>query len=385
MTTRIDRIVIHRVPVTWRTTWVFAEVGLDDGAVGWGEPSDAHAAELAAIRWPELTDRYVGMTVKEALAQVTADVAAAALAAPPRALPADITLLGGFEQALCDLAAQQAGMPLSQWLGADGTRDSIPLYANINRGVRARTTDEFARVARAAVDEGFTAIKCAPFDFLVGDRRVDTGLRLVEAVREEVGPDVELMLDAHHYVTLDEMVIVADRLEALELRWIEDVAFFDDPAMVRRAREIVDIPQAAGEFATRDEEIRTALDTGALDVFMPDVKHAGGDLAAKRLGDIATRAGYEVSLHNPTGPVGMAHSVAASMAMPTARVLECAYGEVPWRQDLLSGVVERNGVGVAQTGPGLGVTVNRDELRRRCAATPAVGWAHPGPMPALDR
>ncbi|PRY63847.1 galactonate dehydratase [Knoellia remsis] len=375
-------ITMHRVPVTWRTTWVFVEVTLDDGRTGWGEASDAHAVEIAVPRWDELTAAYLGLGLGDALARLATEVTAAGLAmGASRALPADSTLLGGLDQALCDLDAQLAGVPLAAHLGGPTGPSSIPLYANINRGVRERTPREFARVARDAVQAGFAAIKCAPFDFLVGDRRVDTGLRLVEAVREEIGGDVDLMLDAHHFVSHDELRAVRSRVLDLDLRWIEDIAFIDDADSVKRAKDILDIPQAAGEFATRPDQVVTAIESGALDVFMPDVKHSGGDRRAVELGRLAAERGLEVSIHNPTGPVATAHSVAASSAFPTARILECAFGEVPWRMELLTDPsLESSGRARTTDAPGLGVAVDADVLQHHQRRVTEVGVAHPGSL-----
>lgn len=376
----VAAVDLVRVPVSWRTTWSVVRVRLDNGRVGWGECSDAHIVELLTPHWAAISRRYVGLDLDEALAEVASDARRAALGmGASRALPAESTLLGGLDQALCDLAAQQLGIPLTAYFGGPTGASSIALYANINRGVRERTPQEFARVARAAVAAGFSAVKCAPFDFLVGDRRVDTGLRLAEAVREAVGADVGLMLDAHLHVGLDELGAVAGRIRELGLRWIEDVAFVDDADSVKRAREVLDVPQAAGEFATRPDQVVAAIQSGALDIFMPDVKHAGGDRSALELGRIAVAAGVEVSVHNPTGPIASAHSAAVSAALPTATILECAFGEVPWRERLLDDPgCEAAGRARTSGRPGLGVGVDTDELERRAAAVGPLGHLHPG-------
>ncbi|OYO05548.1 enolase C-terminal domain-like protein [Enemella evansiae] len=380
MSAAIETLDLFRVDVTWRTSWALVRVQLDDGTVGWGESSDAHIARIAVDRFSELAADYRGLGFEQAHSRLDAAIAEAAAAlGDSAAWPAEPTLLGGIEQAFCDLAAQQAGQSLASYLGGPDTSYAIPLYANINRGLRERTPTEFARLARSAVDNGFTAIKCAPFDFLVGDRRVETGLRLIEAVRAEVGENVDLMMDAHHNLSLAELTAYRQGILDLNLRWIEDVARVENPVEVQQVKEVLDVPQAGGEAATRPDQVVAAIESGALDVFMPDVKHAGGDRVAVALGAIAAEAGLEVSIHNPTGPVGTAHSAAASAAMPTARILEFAFGEVDWRADLLTDPgLESGAYARATTRPGLGVGVSMSTLTEHLGEPVPVGSAHPG-------
>lgn len=337
---------LHRIPVSWRTTWTLVEVVLEDGTTGWGEASDSWITEVVDRRWPTLTDPFLGTSLDRGL-DLTRPGTAAGLDYR------DATLLGGFEQALCDLAAQREGIPLAGWLGAERPADQIPLYANLNRALPQRTPELFAQVAVAAVEQGFTAIKIAPFDLLGGERRVDTGLRLAEAVRERVGDDVDLMVDLHSSLGLPELEVAAARLRDLAPCWVEDVG---GPDAAHLAREVIGAPIAGGEHVTSTEQL-----TGDLDIVMPDVKHAGGDRAALRLGSAGLAGGARVSLHNPSGPVATAHSIAVSLALGGRPVLEYAFGEAAARRGLLGGAVgDRYGIGRDPDATGLGITPDRD-------------------------
>lgn len=342
----IRTATLHRIPVSWRTTWGLVEVVLDDGTTGWGEGSDSWITEVVDGRWPTLMDRFLGTSLDRAL-DLTRPGTSAGLDYR------DATLLGGLEQALCDLAAQHEGVTLAGWLGADRPRDTIPMYANLNRALPQRTPELFARVAAAAIEEGFTAIKIAPFDLLGGERRVDTGLRLAQAVRERVGGSVDLMVDLHNSLGLPELEVAAARLRDLGPRWVEDAG---GPEAAQLAREVIGAPIAGGEHFTSTEQL-----TGDLDVVMPDVKHAGGDRAALRLGSAGRSGRAEVSLHNPSGPVATAHSIAASLALGGRPVLEYAFGEAAARRGLLGGAAgDRYGIGRDPDAPGLGIALDRD-------------------------
>lgn len=317
----------HTCVVSWRTSWEVVEFWTRDGVRGFGEWSGMTATETAAARRQQLADELVGRTIEDALGWLEAAVVAAARAGRGYA---ELTVLGGLDAAVCDLAARHDGVSLAEWLGAQPA--PIPLYANINRAVESRTPEEFAAVAKAAVAAGFSAVKCAPFDFLLGPRRLDAGLTCAEAVRDAVGQDVDVMFDLHGLLGPGDIEVAAPRLRALAPRWLEDVAPLHDLDALARAADLLGVPIADGELAATVEQIAPAIDAGLLQIVMPDVKHAGGPRAAAQLGRFAAERGLEVSFHNPWGPVATAHAAAASAACGSARILEFGFGEVDWRE-----------------------------------------------------
>ncbi|WP_162605992.1 enolase C-terminal domain-like protein [Jiangella aurantiaca] len=359
--------------VTWRTTWEFAEVVLSDGTVGLGEWSDAGAWQLAHASIDARAGRLIRLPLEAALTQIRAEAEEVGRR-DPRSHPhrrLELTVLGGLDAALCDLAAQHAGSSLSAWLvsqaGAEaqgaaraGSQDApvadIRCYGNINRAVHIRTVDSVVRVAKEALAAGFTRLKLAPFDFLVGARRISAGLELAAAVRDAVGTETELMLDLHNQLSVDEILAVRDELQALDLRWLEDVAPLHDVDAHRRVRDEIGVPLAAGEFAASPAELRPLLDAGALNVVMPDVKHAGGPRRALELARFAGRHGVEVSPHNPTGPVASAHTAMLCRAVSPHGLLELALLETEDRQAIVDPPETTvSGAYVSPAGPGLGV------------------------------
>ncbi len=360
--------------VTWRTTWEFAEVVLSDGTVGLGEWSDAGVWQLAHPRIYDRASSLIGLPLEAALTQVAAEAEDVGCR-DPRSHPhrrLELTVLGGLDAALCDLAAQRAGSSLSAWLASDAAgakrqdaasddrqhtaADDVHCYGNINRAVHNRTVDSVVQVAKEALAAGFTTLKLAPFDFLVGARRVSAGLELAAAVRDAVGAEAELMLDLHNQLSVEEIVSVRDALQALGLRWLEDVAPLHDVDAHRRVRDEIGVPLAAGEFAASPAELRPLLDAGVLDVVMPDVKHAGGPRRALELARFAGRYGVDVSPHNPTGPVASAHTAMLCRAVSSNGLLELAVLETEDRQAIVDPPEATvSGAYLSPAGPGLGV------------------------------
>ena len=200
------------------------------------------------------------------------------------------------------------GVSLTEALGGE-PQDSVPLYANINRGLFGprRAPADFVRAAERAVREGFRAVKCAPFDEMSpGDRvgRARPGIRRVAAVREAVGPDVTLLVDCHSRFDVESAVIVAEELAELGVGWFEEpVQPTEDPEGMARIAARVPIAVAGGEKGYGEELFADLGDRVAVRVIMPDVKHCGGVAAAARSGRAAIDAGGGVSLHSPSGAV----------------------------------------------------------------------------------
>src|SRR5206468_4610605 len=139
------------------------------------------------------------------------------------------SVVSALDQAVWDLAAQQRGVSVSNSLG-ELRREKIPVYANINRGIASRTEEGFAVQAGRAVADGFSAIKIAPFDGVdwygdslrvVDSRCFDAALARIAAVREAIGPSVDLMVDCHWRLHRAAAEAVLEATARFELHWLE--------------------------------------------------------------------------------------------------------------------------------------------------------------------
>ncbi|WP_327355601.1 enolase C-terminal domain-like protein [Streptomyces sp. NBC_01304] len=362
----IEGARLHAVPVTARTTWLYAEV-TGPGVTGWGELSDIPAAAAEPLL-RELAGVVRGLEVADAERKLEEAVR-------PWTAGGDRfhrwTVLGGLATAVADAAARAAGEPLAEHLGAfrgrvgsAPARHRIPLYANINRAMANRTPEAAAQVARRAVAAGFGTVKCAPFDGLPDRHRLKEGLEIARAVRDAIGPERQLLLDAHHLVSVEEVVAHADEFVALCLGWLEDAAPLGDVRALRRLADATGTPLAGGEFAATAEEVRPALASGALAVLMPDVKHAGGPRRVLRLAALAADHGVALSPHNPSGPVATAASAHLAALLPDGPPLETMFGEVTWRGASVSPYEPLDpGTYALNDRPGLGLTPKVPHVR----------------------
>lgn len=286
----------------------------------------------------------------------------AAPAGTPRRVAA--TAASAVEQALWDLRAQQEGMGLAALLGASPETVAVPLYANINRATVDRTPAGFAANARLAVQEGFRAVKLAPFDEVVygaapADRRrlAETGLARVAAVREKVGPDIWVMVDCHWRFDVESALSVAAALAELRVVWLEDpVPYEDGPEDTLAVRKAAPLPVATGERLISAAAFEPFLAAGAAEFYLPDVKHIGGIGELLKLAAASRDRGVWITPHNPSGPISTLASASALASVPHAAPLEFAWGEAAWRPDVLDPPERTSGGALALPlgRPGLG-------------------------------
>jgi galactonate dehydratase len=272
------------------------------------------------------------------------------------------------EQALWDILGQHLGAPIHVLLGG-ALHKKVRLYANINRHVRERSPEGFARAASQAVAEGFTAIKLAPFDELGRRDHIRTGSQAawrpgvarVQAVRQAIGDNVELAVDCHGRMEVSEALLVAEALADCKLFWYEEPVHHDQVEDLAYITQRAPMPTASGETLFGLAGFRPFLTRRVVDVLMPDVKHDGGLLETRHIAEAARIADLLVAPHNPSGPVANVASGHVSATLRNFYILEYAWGEVDWRADLLlprEPVVD--GHLVLPDSPGLGYRLNPD-------------------------
>lgn len=390
----IVRVEARVLNVSPKTNWFFVRVQTEAGRIGWGEASlngwERVLQACLEMRAPAL----LGQRCEQALAGLlVSESVGGGLAAN--------AIVSALAQALCDVLAQQAGLPLSRWLsghrqvvrgpvehglelvGQDkegpaglsrrsATVSAVMTYANINRATVDRSPKGVATQARRAHDQGFRAFKLAPFDGLSpalcgsaeGQRLVDAGLERLTAMRDAVGPDARVMADCHWRFSTEAALAVLPRLDALRLYWFEcpiteSVDGWADGRRIRRAARERGVLIAAAESQVGLRAFERLFENELYDVVMPDVKYCGGPLELLAIAAAAAAAGVQCSPHNPTGPICTLHSLHLSAAA-ACPMLELQVNESPLTDELLGYAHPLLVDGALQvpTSPGLGVCVD---------------------------
>ncbi len=354
--TSIEPLVLQ---VNRRGDWLHVLVHTDAGITGIGEASHNMNDSLCVATLGVFAQRLVGKNPLE-IARIRQSLR------QKEGGRVWNTALSGLEQALWDILGQHLGVPVHTLFGG-AVRDRLRLYANINRHVNERTPEGFARAAAQAEDQGFTAIKLAPFDEMRHPYRHATGpladwqmgVARVRAVRKAIGDAVELAVDCHSRMEASVAKIVGQELADCNLFWYEEPVSHDQPEALAAITASVPMPTASAESVFGVEGFTPFLTQRAVDVIMPDVKHCGGILELSEIAAAARMLQVQVAPHNPAGPLSTAATAQVASTWPNFYILEYAWGEVDWRADLLQPAEKiEDGYLVLSQEPGLGHRLN---------------------------
>lgn len=269
--------------------------------------------------------------------------------------------ISGADTALWDVLGKSLGLPINRLLGG-GVRDRVRAYASGGWAAPGQAADEMA----AYVEKGFTAVKMR-VGGLDDDDFPGRSVRRLEEVRTAIGPSVELMMDAHGALTVNQALALSRRAEQFDVAWFEEpVAAADDLPGLARVRDHTNIPIATGEHEQTRFAFQHILDAGAADILQPDIAIAGGITESRRIAALAHARGTVVNPHSWGSALLWAASVQFAAATPNCLLVELGQGYNPLLYDLLTTPVDitSDGFVVPPDGPGLGVELQPDLARR---------------------
>lgn len=286
------------------------------------------------------------------------------------------TAISGIDIALWDILGKVHGVPCHRLWGGP-VRDYVRTYCHLGGGrmeafyeTSPADAGRFAELASEAVAEGFTAFKCMAVPETMpieGNRAVHYAERCVAAMREAVGPDIDIMVDCHARPSPAMGLRFARALEPYGLYFFEEPCWpetLEDIALIQRA---VSTPIATGERLVSQHAFRELFERRAARVIQPDLTHCGGLSEARRICAMAEAYRVAVAPHNPQGPVSTAASLELGFATPSYVICEAVHLDVPWRDEVVQEgfTVERSGRHVRpNTRPGLGLEINEAAVRR---------------------
>jgi len=338
---RITTVACCSFKVTERTEWYFLEVSDEGGSSEVVEITCGDLSTRAVDLVSEILSSSKDGTIADELNLVSMINGGIEGIHSDRALAAAVS---GLRTAVIGLQARRDDFTLTEALGGK-VQQSVHLYANINRSLLGgkRSPLDFAAAAERAAREGFTIVKCAPFDEAHPPATaaevipiVKLGLERVAAVRAAIGPQVRLLVDCHSRFEVHTAPLVAEELAKLDVGWFEEpIEPGDDPDGLAQISKTVSMLVAGGESGYGEEFFADLLKRKAVAVVMPDTKFCGGVGEASRIGRAAMSAGGQVSLHSPSGPVSQLASAHVTASVSGALPLEHAVYEADWRSDLM--------------------------------------------------
>jgi len=266
-----------------------------------------------------------------------------------------VVAMSGVDIALWDILGKVHGRPLYQLLGGK-CRDKVPVYAT---ALYPEEPSKVAKRARTFADQGFQGVKIkVGFD-------LQQDVRIVRAVRQEVGKDFMVMTDANQGYAVDVALEASEAFAESGIFWLEEPLFVEDIEGHARLREAGKTPIAVGENLHMRYAFENFVVRGAVDFLQPDVARAGGITEVRKIGALAAAHKAPISFHTWGDAIALATSVHLSAAIQECMVMELDYTYNPLRAELLREPLEfQNGYLYPPDGPGLGIEVKPDALQR---------------------
>ena len=268
-----------------------------------------------------------------------------------------------IEIACWDIIGKALNQPVYRLLGG-ACRDKIKAYANGWYRVE-RTPEEFHAAAQKVIEKGYKALKFDPFGAGYYELSYDEKLKsvsLVEAVRDAVGPEVEILVEMHGRFSPYTAIEIAAELEKFEPSWVEEPVPPDNIAALAKASEKIHLPVATGERLHNKYEYRELINLQAADILQPDITQTGGFLEAKKIAAMGDMCYMTVAPHNVGGPVSTAAALHFAACTTNFKIQEHFndFSEA-WVKEAATGCPEViDGYFSLPNGPGLGMELNED-------------------------
>jgi galactonate dehydratase len=350
-------------PLVLGTAWrnlAFVVVRTDDGLEGVGE-----------VRMINQTDALLGYLGEAVPNHVLGADPFAIEALVQRLWRSEYARAGGIamsalaviEIACWDVVGKALEQPVYRLLGGP-VRDRIKAYANGWYTVE-RTPEEFHEAARRVVDRGYRALKLDPFGSGTVELEPEERSRavaLVEAVRDAIGPDAELLIEMHGRFAPAAALAISRDLEPFRPSWIEEPVPPDNLRALARVTERSNIPVATGERIHARPEFRELFELQAADVVQPDPTMCGGLAETRKISAWAEAYYVQVAPHNVGGPVSTAAALHLAACTPNFKIQEHFndFAESYVKEAAPGNPEVIDGYFALPEGPGLGVELDED-------------------------
>jgi galactonate dehydratase len=274
-----------------------------------------------------------------------------------------MSAVAGIDVALWDLKGKALGVPVYELLGGP-TRDRVRVYVHL----RGTTPEELVEDALARREAGFTALRFGMLGASLTDWNPQAAIVATvagaEALRDALGDDVDLLLDAHTMLSPVEAAYLGAALEPARLFFYEDPIRPLNPTSLRLVRDKVNLPIATGEQLAHKWEFQPLIEGELLDYLRIDMVHAGGITEAKKILAMAEAHGQRSALHHMSAPVNAAACLHVDAAIPNFGIQEWA--ELEPLYDLFPNAPRAEaGYVPLPAGPGLGLEFDEAEARKR--------------------
>ncbi len=343
---------------------LFCRVETEDGLYGWGEAYVVHGKETVVAECIRaMTPHVIGRQVFNTrhTGQIIFDDFAIRRGSPELA-----SAWSAIEIASWDILGKHTGLPVYNLIGG-ASRERVRIYAN--GWARGATIEEGVERGCQVKAMGFTAAKFDPFPgpwrSFVDRRDEDFAIAYVTAMREALGADFELLIEAHRRFAPSHAIRIGRRLAELGIDWYEEPCLSENIDLVAEVRRAVPIPIVTGEAIHTREAFFECLAKRAADILNPDICVVGGIGAMLDIAAMAQPQAVVMAPHNYNSTLaGLAATVHVSAVIPNFRITEYFVNFEDLCRDIATrSLAVKDGWIDLPTAPGLGIDIDVDKLR----------------------
>lgn len=367
---KITDVKTHVVKMPSTMPWVFVSVETNEGVTGWGECTD-YIANPQLVRGIEAVKPFVIGIDASHIEEIWQRIFHMYSDLNGRGFVSH--LISAIDIALWDIKGKVLDRPIYDLLGGP-VRASVPLYTHVSDTSQGDTFEDhlagMMEDARRTKEMGFEAIKTDPFPsrrqygkfrgaYMVErlePAAIRESVQWMEGLREAVGDDYELMIDAHGRFDVASAIEACRAMEHINLVWLEEPIHVENHNALKHVRENVNVPLCVGERHFTRWDYWQILNDRLVDYIMPDIAWCGGISEIRRIAAMAEVAHIRISPHDALGPIAIAASFQTCMTMPNLYREECVHHWFPEFEKLIDPMFDVRGGHIHPNGrPGLGI------------------------------
>lgn len=293
--------------------------------------------------------------------------------------PVVFSAVSAIEQAMLDIKARMLNVPVYELLGGR-VQDSLRTYCN-GWYFGATSDSDLPAFAARAVADGYTALKFYPFVTILPEGKLRhpsmrgasdptitrRALKNIAAIRQAIGPDVELMLDLSAGLTVDDTIHFCRAAEEYGITYMEEPAVPGDTAALTKIAAGIPQRLAVGERLYTRYAFRDVLESRSVDILQPDIQNTGGLFEARQIAAMAEAYGIKVQPHICASAVSTAVGMHFSASVPNFYIQEHFpyWARIPGHVDFVENPVEetvRDGAIPVNDQPGFGISLRHKAI-----------------------
>jgi galactonate dehydratase len=346
--------------------YVFVKLETNTGVVGWGEGTLEGKAGAAMACISDFRDFLIGTDPM----RVEHHWQSMYVHSFYRAGPVMGSAISGIDQALWDIRGKVLGLPVYKLLGGPMDVRGVRGYYH----ARAETKSELEALRGKAESLGVTCFKTGIpgyYEWIETRAKVSSAVKSMEALREGLGPDIDIAVDFHAKTSPSVASILVKAVEPLNLLFIEEPCPPENVKAMARIARRSSTPIATGERLVASYGCRELIELGVVDILQTDINHVGGITALWKVAAIADASGIFMAPHACEGPIGALATLHVDASIPNFLVQEVCSGVEPGRTEKVweewfgfPAMRMVNGRFPLPEKPGLGFELSEDVLKK---------------------